>query len=1088
MKIRASHGLEVEITDPIDIQAIKDLIQVGGQVNHRAISNIANKYQAGGPMNNPPVMGMKKGGQSLRKYQGDKESSQTGQKKKYKWTPGALVTAPAPKVTNTSSTGFGFTTPEATGHTEGYLSPEQWREMNQPFYSPSQVVSNQLDTENLPIGVVSHNPQGKYRKPSTRATGNYNDQFIGQQGSLDNMDYQQYLKKNELEKQYEQNAIEKAKWYMGKKDAQGNTLPEPGMVSVYDQAFWPIVAGGAPALGETVLTKALYEAARQSVVGGVSMEDWAHDPLASAAAVASLYGANKYLGPALSKTTAPIEKAFTQFIPKGPASKLGTTIINPFPYQIKHSIEKTGENMVKQAEAGSLPMSNINNQPTRSSPVPEGLSLNRPYVPNSRGAISPNDNRYAQWLNSQAHDKFRKPSNAYQKMGGEPCFNCGGQMAEGGQSLTNFPKQSPDTETKDLTVPQKQLQGIMDYIKKTSFDYHVNNPFGEEEDQQLPGAKKGGRVLLPKAQFAGGNPWDYDEIKRKYEESQNNHSIPEKYPVDYMDFQNFKGNYHSDDKTPPIVGPGSTVSQVGDKRYGIFNTKNPHWLTGRNVNKANVSIHTPGKPGDWDPEMGDMSKGTDSIMSVHKTRPVLQTLGALAKNPETLNLGMQGLTKLFSIDDENRLAEQTSVGTAADNLMYAAASPMQGWDVNSGNWMGNHVSVEQPGAPGFRQIGGPAKANDYNTIVQKYFEQEAQNAGPLNLPIPSSVAASAEDRYPVVAPSTDGYNASLARHGSEQVRQTQQALNRKGANLAEDGAWGPKTQAAWDKYINKKSSNKETPKALPRRNRKLGPDEFPDEDIAVAQGIIPAGITSANSPKPIGNTNAPYRWSNGAPSGSPVIVKNLQPIPGAPGKYKAIVHPGYDTGTMQPDKTSVRKNSSEETIVVDPVQIPGKPGMYKAMVDPEFDRGIMTNDKTSVRYTAPGGSYGTNQIYMPIQPPGFDKGTSGVDNTNVVRMLEETPHFLPRKTGNKLLAQKYTGDTRALPDATRVSQSPISSNGIPFGYMGTNNPMLPYVSKAGMKGMYEDGGQAYSDGWDGYLSDEEIAQLEAGGEYTIERM
>ena len=58
--------------------------------------------------------------------------------------------------------------------------------------------------------------------------------------------------------------------------------------------------------------------------------------------------------------------------------------------------------------------------------------------------------------------------------------------------------------------------------------------------------------------------------------------------------------------------------------------------------------------------------------------------------------------------------------------------------------------------------------------------------------------------YSSVQPSKSS-NHTLARGGTEQVAQFQEFLNKQtGSNLTVDGAWGPKTQAAYDMYMAKK--------------------------------------------------------------------------------------------------------------------------------------------------------------------------------------------------------------------------------------------------------------------------------------------
>ena len=59
-------------------------------------------------------------------------------------------------------------------------------------------------------------------------------------------------------------------------------------------------------------------------------------------------------------------------------------------------------------------------------------------------------------------------------------------------------------------------------------------------------------------------------------------------------------------------------------------------------------------------------------------------------------------------------------------------------------------------------------------------------------------------------PSTKG---PLARGGSEKVRAYQEMLRNKGYDIAADGAWGPKTQAAYENYIKSKTAAVTNPPA-----------------------------------------------------------------------------------------------------------------------------------------------------------------------------------------------------------------------------------------------------------------------------------
>jgi hypothetical protein len=61
----------------------------------------------------------------------------------------------------------------------------------------------------------------------------------------------------------------------------------------------------------------------------------------------------------------------------------------------------------------------------------------------------------------------------------------------------------------------------------------------------------------------------------------------------------------------------------------------------------------------------------------------------------------------------------------------------------------------------------------------------------------------------VVAPATAATSAAktpLAKGGTEKVRAYQEMLRGKGFDIATDGAWGPKTQAAYESYIKSKTA------------------------------------------------------------------------------------------------------------------------------------------------------------------------------------------------------------------------------------------------------------------------------------------
>lgn len=95
------------------------------------------------------------------------------------------------------------------------------------------------------------------------------------------------------------------------------------------------------------------------------------------------------------------------------------------------------------------------------------------------------------------------------------------------------------------------------------------------------------------------------------------------------------------------------------------------------------------------------------------------------------------------------------------------------------------------------------------------------------------------------SPSKSGYN--LVKGGTEKVAAYQQMLNKKlGLNLKVDGAWGPETQKAYERY--KKMQSTSTPKSKTPSSKNWYTTEQWDKARGITNGRTADGLPAVNMP------------------------------------------------------------------------------------------------------------------------------------------------------------------------------------------------------------------------------------------------
>lgn len=92
---------------------------------------------------------------------------------------------------------------------------------------------------------------------------------------------------------------------------------------------------------------------------------------------------------------------------------------------------------------------------------------------------------------------------------------------------------------------------------------------------------------------------------------------------------------------------------------------------------------------------------------------------------------------------------------------------------------------------------------------------------PINFPAVNTAVARPVTA-PVTAPVTSA-KTPLAKGGNEKVRSYQEMLRSKGYDIAADGAWGPKTQAAYDSYIKSKTTSTNSASQVPAVSKSVVP-------------------------------------------------------------------------------------------------------------------------------------------------------------------------------------------------------------------------------------------------------------------------
>jgi len=137
--------------------------------------------------------------------------------------------------------------------------------------------------------------------------------------------------------------------------------------------------------------------------------------------------------------------------------------------------------------------------------------------------------------------------------------------------------------------------------------------------------------------------------------------------------------------------------------------------------------------------------------------------------------------------------------------------------------------------------------------------------------------------------------------GSEKVRAYQEMLRSKGYDIAADGAWGPKTQKAYEDYINRsktKVANTTTgPMVGPTKANKMDYTKQTSYNFNAPGSKVPMTTASNLMKTPIN----PYQVSKVAePAGVTNAFNNLS-------KYKKGVPAAKATNKMGPNETLVRR-------------------------------------------------------------------------------------------------------------------------------------------------------------------------------------
>ena len=226
-----------------------------------------------------------------------------------------------------------------------------------------------------------------------------------------------------------------------------------------------------------------------------------------------------------------------------------------------------------------------------------------------------------------------------------------------------------------------------------------------------------------------------------------------------------------------------------------------------------------------------MAKGGKWIQSAIK-RP-----GAFTKKAQAAGMGVQEFANKVSANPEEyptRTRRQANLAKTLKNIRKGE----------------NGMDLKNPtGGKAFKNPMGPdsyyetEEAPEIAAGTQNPQEEEMEHIQPLD---PNLKYAKAEI-------------SKLEREAEkDNVREYQRMLNRKyGAGLAEDGAWGPKTQAAYEKYVLAKKS---TPAAKPAA--KAAPAMSPEDEAfhgSEKKPIRMEGVDIKVKAKPTPTTLLPSR-------------------------------------------------------------------------------------------------------------------------------------------------------------------------------------------------------------------------------------
>ena len=126
------------------------------------------------------------------------------------------------------------------------------------------------------------------------------------------------------------------------------------------------------------------------------------------------------------------------------------------------------------------------------------------------------------------------------------------------------------------------------------------------------------------------------------------------------------------------------------------------------------------------------------------------------------------------------------------------------------------MAIEPKGITAESSMGMPTAPNTIESPANWYNESTWDKAQAENAarPIANAAVAAGTSSATTATTATTATSATsatsaktpLARGGTEKVRAYQEMLRSKGYDIATDGAWGPKTQAAYESYIKSKTA------------------------------------------------------------------------------------------------------------------------------------------------------------------------------------------------------------------------------------------------------------------------------------------